>query len=80
MNNEIRNIVLTMILTASGLIYGAYLFEKAGCEVKGESFESVKYSFAGGCIVKHKGKWLPLDNLHILEGKKVLLTCRLIHK
>lgn len=42
---------------------GLYFFDKASCERKGKSFEDVEYSILGGCMVKRKGAWLPLDNI-----------------
>jgi len=47
----------------AALLFGAYWMDKEGCMVKAESFDGVKYSVIGGCMVKHKGKWLPLDNI-----------------
>ena len=38
-------------------------FPKAGCEEKSISFEDHRYSVLAGCMVKHDGKWLPLENI-----------------
>lgn len=41
----------------------AWPFQATSCHTKGESFEDVEYHLVGGCMVKHKGKWLPIDNI-----------------
>ena len=41
----------------------AYPIESMSCSTKGKSFEDVEYHLIGGCMVKHKGKWLPLENI-----------------
>ena len=51
------------------LIWGAHLLSENSCHVKGQSFDQVNYSFIGGCMVKHKGKWLPLDNIRGFDDK-----------
>ena len=33
-------------------------FKAASCHTKGESFEDVRHHLIGGCMVKHRGKWL----------------------
>lgn len=33
------------------------------CENQSISFEAHKYKIIGGCMVKHEGKWLPLENI-----------------
>lgn len=33
------------------------------CDQRAVSFEDHKWGFLSGCMVKHNGKWLPLDNI-----------------
>lgn len=40
-----------------------YFIDKKSCEVKSKSFQDHEYSLVGGCMVNHKGSWLPLDNI-----------------
>lgn len=42
---------------------GGYSFDKASCLKKGRGFDKVEHSVTGGCMVHHKGKWLPLENI-----------------
>ena len=37
------------------------------CDAKSVSFEDHKYTFFGGCMVKHEGKWLPLENIRGID-------------
>lgn len=45
------------------LVLISWPFSATSCHTKGESFEEVEYHLVGGCMVKHKGKWLPLENI-----------------
>lgn len=42
---------------------GSYLYEKASCRQRSVSFEDSRYGVFSKCMVKHNGKWLPLDNI-----------------
>ena len=33
------------------------------CERQSVSFDAHEYTLLGGCMVKHKGAWLPLGNI-----------------
>lgn len=39
------------------------VFNSESCAKKSISFEGHSYSLTTGCMVKHKGKWLPLENI-----------------
>jgi hypothetical protein len=45
------------------LLVPIYFFEKAKCESQSISFEDRRYGIIQGCMVKHEGKWLPLENI-----------------
>lgn len=47
----------------------AYSLDKASCHAKARSFEDVSYGFIQGCMVKHNGRWLPLDNIRGFDDK-----------
>lgn len=51
----------------AALILLVYLGEVKNCEIRGSSFDDVEYLFFGGCMVKNKGKWVPLDNVIIYK-------------
>jgi hypothetical protein len=55
--------------TVIAIFFGLFKLEIESCLVKGQSFDDVNYSFLGGCMVKHKGKWLPLDNIRGFDDK-----------
>jgi len=59
---EIIFAVLGVLLLCS-LFYGIHYHEGMSCKEKSVSFESYRHSFSAGCMVKHKGKWLPLENI-----------------
>jgi hypothetical protein len=42
---------------------GWYYFKSTQCDTQSVSFEEHHYDFFGGCMVKHKGMWLPLENI-----------------
>lgn len=60
---EETKLIIIMFIGLAAMFMGGYLWSKAGCESKGRSFEGVEYSITGGCMVKHQGKWLPLENI-----------------
>ncbi len=55
--------VLCLILALTSFAMLAYDLSKSSCEVKSQSFSESKYTSLGGCMVKHKGMWLPLENI-----------------
>lgn len=60
---NISTLLLWIILGFVVLMGLAYLGESKACDTKAQSFEDHEYHFFGGCMVKHNGKWLPLDNI-----------------
>ena len=48
---------------ASPVLGGLYGFHTWSCSSKAVSFEDNRFGVLTGCMVKHKGKWLPLDNI-----------------
>ena len=48
-----------------GLI--ALAFKAQQCESKSISFPEHEFSITGGCMVKHNGRWLPLENIRGFE-------------
>lgn len=51
------------LVSIIGLVCAVYFIGAIGCNLKSESFENHKFNLFSGCMVKHKGKWLPLDNI-----------------
>lgn len=37
------------------------------CGNKAVSFENYEYKIFGGCMVEHKGKWIPLNNIRGID-------------
>jgi hypothetical protein len=62
-------IVMTILVFLIGvfitalLLIPAYYFDKAKCESQSISFEDSRFGIIQGCMVKHEGKWLPLENI-----------------
>ncbi len=54
---------LIIILTLIVIPVGLYFIKQERCEQKSISFEEHKYGFFSGCMVKHNGLWLPLENI-----------------
>jgi len=63
MNKEDTRIFSVVIFLFIVLLIGAYFFSMASCNAKSVSFEDVKFGAIQGCMVKHNGKWLPLENI-----------------
>jgi len=57
-----REILITVAIIIAFII-GIYFVSKIACEEKSISFEASRYQLMSGCMVKHNGKWLPLDNI-----------------
>ena len=59
--------LMMFLLVCVFLCFIVFTLDKAKCTAKAESFDAVKHSFIGGCMVKHKGRWLPLENIRGFE-------------
>jgi hypothetical protein len=57
-----KQVIFPMVATLT--VAGAILvgFDRQACKAKSISFEEYNYSAFGGCMVKEKGRWLPLEN------------------
>jgi hypothetical protein len=40
-----------------------YFVKDEMCNQKSISFEAHKFGIFSGCMVKHQGKWIPLENI-----------------
>lgn len=45
------------------LAIGANHITSIACEERSVSFEAHDFGMIKGCMVKHNGKWLPLENI-----------------
>ena len=61
--NEVSFLVVLLIVT----IGGAAFFHSQSCYAKGKSFEVVSWGPIQGCMVKHKDKMLPLENIRVFD-------------
>ena len=43
------------------------VFRHVQCTSKSISFPEHEFSITGGCMVKHNGRWLPLENIRGFE-------------
>ncbi len=62
-----EKLVIFWILVLAGLILGLIWHDKASCEAKAKSFVSVDWGPVQGCMVLHRGRWLPLENIRGFE-------------
>jgi len=46
-----------------------YWYNNESCSQKAVGFEQHDYGFFKGCMVKHKGKWLPIENIRGFDDK-----------
>lgn len=61
-----KEIILFILLIVA--IFGStfalvFWAESTVCEKQSVSFEAHRFEIFGGCMVKHKGMWLPLENI-----------------
>ena len=56
-----------IVLIILGLFSGAYFLASKQCEAKSVSFEDHSFNLYSKCMVKHEGRWLPLDNIRGFE-------------
>lgn len=61
-------VVMILLVLVLGLC-AQYTLENKACNTKAQSFEAHEYYFIGGCMVKHNGKWLPLENIRGFDDK-----------
>ena len=50
-------------LIMAPIAVAGYYTERYSCEVRSRSFEGHEFSLAGGCMVKHRDRWIPLENI-----------------
>jgi hypothetical protein len=62
MSDELFIFIGTVTVFFLLCFFGNY-FITIACEEKAVSFEEHDYGFIKGCMVKHKGQWLPLENI-----------------
>ena len=61
--------IFTIVIILSIIFTGVYWFKSNRCEVQAVSFQDSNFTVFGGCMVNHKGKWLPLDNIRGFDDK-----------
>lgn len=45
------------------ILAGSYWWELERCKQRAISFNGYQFGIIAGCMVKHNGRWLPLDNI-----------------
>jgi len=60
--DTIKGLLLLTIIAIS-ISYLIHLGYKRECKNQAVSFDNYEYKLFGGCMVEHKGKWLPLKNV-----------------
>ncbi len=59
---------LWMAFFAIAILLFSYWYSDESCKARGVSFDDVEFTLVGGCMVRHQGKWLPLDNIRGFDG------------
>ncbi len=68
LQSEIATLVISIgLVLVVGV--GAFYISKVACIEKTVSFPESKFTMLGGCMVKHKNRWLPLDNIRGFDDK-----------
>lgn len=57
---------ILLLATIFGCIFLSSWYK---CTQKSVSFDDHQYKLFVGCMVKHKDRWLPLDNIRGFDGK-----------
>lgn len=68
--NELVITFLVGLIMFVVLVFGAASWERAACIEKSISFEDSQWGLISGCMVKHQGRWLPLDNIRGFDGRE----------
>ena len=55
--------IITIILLIVLPLTGGYFIKKTACNQKSVSFDNHSYGLFQGCMVEHKGRWIPLENI-----------------
>ncbi len=63
MNSLEKLLTSVFVILFIVLLVASYFFSLASCNAKSVSFEDHDFGAVQGCMVKHKGKWLPLENI-----------------
>jgi hypothetical protein len=69
MEKEMALVLIGLVLFIILLFVPAYFSDVISCQQKSVSFESHKYGFFSGCMVKHNDRWLPLENIRGFDDK-----------
>lgn len=57
------NATVGFIVLAVFLFLGGLWIDSESCKAKAISFQAYTYGPIQGCMVKHKDRWLPLENI-----------------
>ncbi len=60
--NDIIAAVLTVVILALAGGFTVW-FKSTRCGHQAVSFEEHHWGIVSGCMVKHNGRWIPLDNI-----------------
>jgi hypothetical protein len=56
-------VIFCVVVVFVVLIFIGIWTDERACHVKAKSFDEHEFYVFGGCMVKHKDRWLPLDNI-----------------
>jgi hypothetical protein len=63
MSKELVIFISVGILSCILLFGGAYVASSVACDQKSVGFKDHSFGVFSGCMVVHKGRWLPLQNI-----------------
>lgn len=61
--------ILAFVAIMAIALIPIYFIENSACRSKSVSFEGHDYGLIQGCMVKHKGRWLPLENIRGFDDR-----------
>ena len=68
MKTFIQDLLLILIIVTClfGGGYTAFALKSKSCDTRAQLWDKNDYRIFGGCLVFHKGVWIPLENVHII--------------
>lgn len=61
--------IACIAIVLMALIGGGLWMNSAKCYAQGQSFDGVSWGPVQGCMVQHRGRWLPLENIRGFDDR-----------
>lgn len=67
MSNESKFVIFAYVLIVFSIVCGSIGANTVACKNQAISFDKYEFKIFGGCMVEHKGKWIPLRNIRGID-------------